>query len=76
MADTTATSISQYPVGSKEWIEAHRTRTGAYHVTGQDIKMLMQDPKWREGYKRYKLAVLHLNTILEKKRGEAYCKRE
>lgn len=66
----------KYPVGSKEWVEAHRTKSGAYHVTAQDHKLLMQDPAWREGYRKYKQAVVHLNAVMQAKRREAYCKRK
>lgn len=70
MKDTTSALPLSYPVGSTEWIEAHKTKAGGYHVTAQDRHLLMQDPKWREEFRKYKMAVIHLNTVMERKRRE------
>lgn len=62
-----ATPWDKYPVGSKAWIEAHRGKNGKYNINNEDLKALLNNPEWRKGYTRFKMALIHLLSTWEKK---------
>lgn len=57
----------KYVPGSKQWVDAHFTSSGALQVSRQDILILMQDAEWRRERKKFFQTMRRLVENVEKR---------
>jgi hypothetical protein len=50
----------KYPVGSKEWVEAHYSKAGGLAVTKHDLDLLHCNREWQAEYEQFIQAMIKL----------------